>query len=229
MLASDHSLDRRVDRLVTLNEASRFREQLLFPTTLAVVVVLGLICAAAIVVLSRGRGPRTRRVVAFAAVADLAVLPMSFLARGFPLEDLGAGFYWAFIVAGALVVAAAPTLLAARLTRPRLALTAVLALVLLVPVLDVMTGSRLSLSAAFGYSPTGNSRLYGISNYSFGMVAAAACLLAAFVAARWPGRQGAGRVRSACWWRCSWSSGPRPSARTSAASSPSPRRSSCSR
>jgi hypothetical protein len=67
MLASDHSLDRRVDRLVTLNEASRFREQLLFPTTLAVVVVLGLICAAAIVVLSRGQGPRTRRVVAFAA------------------------------------------------------------------------------------------------------------------------------------------------------------------
>jgi hypothetical protein len=190
MLASGHSLDRRVDRLVTLNEASRFREQLLFPTTLAVVLVLGLICATAIVVLSRGDAPRTRRVVAFAAVADLAVLPMSFLARGFPLEDLGAGFYWAFIVVGALVVATALTLLAARLTRPRLALTAVLALVLLVPILDVLTGSRLSLSAAFGYSPTGNSRLYGISNYSFGMVAAAACLLAAFVAARWPGRRG---------------------------------------
>jgi hypothetical protein len=190
MQASGHSLDRRVDRLVTLNEASRFREQLLFPTTLAVVLVLGLICATAIVVLSRGDAPRTRRVVAFAAVADLAVLPMSFLARGFPLEDLGAGFYWAFIVVGALVVAIALTLLAARLSRPRLALTAVLALVLLVPILDVLTGSRLSLSAAFGYSPTGNSRLYGISNYSFGMVAAAACLLAAFGAARWAGRRG---------------------------------------
>ena len=86
---------------MSLNEASRFREQLLFPTTLAVVVVLGLICAAAIVVLARGDAPRTRRGVAFAAVADLAVLPMSFLARGFPLEDLGAGFYWAFIVVGA--------------------------------------------------------------------------------------------------------------------------------
>jgi hypothetical protein len=175
---------------VALNEASRFREQLLFPTTLAVVLVLGLICAAAIVVLARGDAPRTRRVVAFAAVADLAVLPMSFLARGFPLEDLGAGFYWAFIVAGALVVAVVLTLLAARLERPRLALTSVLALVLAVPVLDVMTGSRLSLSAAFGYSPTGNSRLYGISNYSFGMVASAACLLASFLAVRWPGRRG---------------------------------------
>jgi hypothetical protein len=57
---------------------------------------------------------------------------------------------------------------------------------------DVMTGSQLSLSAAFGYSPTGNSRLYGISNYSFGMVAAASCLLAAFIADRW--RSGRGRV-----------------------------------
>jgi hypothetical protein len=53
-----------------------------------------------------------------------------------------------------------------------------------------MTGSTLSLSAAFGYSPTGNSRLYGISNYSFGQVAGAACLLAAFVADRWRGRRG---------------------------------------
>ena len=39
----------------------------------------------------------------------------------FPLEDLGAGFYWAFVVAGALVVAAAPTLVAAAARRrPRL-------------------------------------------------------------------------------------------------------------
>ena len=56
-VASDDTLDERVDRLVALNEASRFREQLLFPTTLAVVVVLGLICAAAIVVLARGDAP----------------------------------------------------------------------------------------------------------------------------------------------------------------------------
>ncbi|HKY68642.1 MAG TPA: hypothetical protein VJM49_19810 [Acidimicrobiales bacterium] len=190
LLASGDTLDERVDRLVALNEASRFREQLLFPTTLAVVVVLGLVCAAAIAVLARGYAPRLRRAVAFAALADLAVLPMSFLARAFPLEDLGAGFYWAFIVAGALVTATAVTVVAPRVRTDRFALAAVLAFVLAVPIADVMTGSRLSLSAAFGYSPTGNSRLYGISNYSFGMVAAASCLLAAFLAARWAGRRG---------------------------------------
>jgi hypothetical protein len=190
VLASGDSLDERVDRLVSLNEASRFREQLLFPTTLAVVVVLGLVCAAAVAVLARREAPRARRVVAFAALADLAVLPMSFLARAFPLEDLGAGFYWLFVVSGALVVTTLLIVAAARLRHPRLALVGLLVLVTGVPILDVMTGSRLSLSAAFGYSATGNSRLYGISNYSFGQVAAASCLLATFIAARWPTRRG---------------------------------------
>jgi hypothetical protein len=190
VLPSGDSLDERIDRHVALNEASRFREQLLFPTTLAVVVVLGLVCAAAVIVLARGEPPRARSIVGFAALAVTAVLPMSYVARAFPLEDLGAAFYWAFVVTTALVVTTVATVVTRRIGRPRLALVAILALVLAVPIADVMTGSRLSLSAAFGYSATGNSRLYGISNYSFGQVAAAACLLAAFIAARWPTRRG---------------------------------------
>src|ERR687894_1385493 len=190
VLRSGDTLDTRVDRLVALNEASRFREQLLFPTTLAVVVVMGLVCAAAIAVLARRNTPRLQRIVAFAALADMAVLPLSFLARGVPLEDLGAGFYWLFVSLGAVVVAGALTLAARRLGRLRVALVSLLVFVMAVPLADVMTGSNLSLSAAFGYSPTGNSRLYGISNYSFGMVAAAACLVASFIAARWPTTRG---------------------------------------
>jgi hypothetical protein len=190
VLASGDSLDTRVDRLVALNEASRFRERLLFPTTLAVVVVLAVVCAAAMAVLARRTTPRVRRLVAFAALADMTVLPLSYVARAFPLEDLGAGFYWGFVIAGAVVVAAAVSMAAHRFGRARVALVVTLVLVMGVPIGDVLTGSRLSLSAAFGYSPTGNSRLYGISNYSFGQVAAAACLLAAFIAARWPTRRG---------------------------------------
>jgi hypothetical protein len=189
-VASGASLDDRIDRLVALNEASRFRERLLFPTTLAVVVVLAGLCAATVVVLVRGGPPRARAILAFVALADLAVLPMSYVARAFPLEDLGAGFYWAFLVATGLLVAAVATLAGRAPRRGRLALVAVLALVLAVPLADVMLGSHLSLSAAFGYSPTGNSRLYGISNYAFGQVAAASCLLAALVASRWPSRRG---------------------------------------
>jgi hypothetical protein len=188
--ASTASLDERIDRLVSLNAGSRFRERLLFPTTLLVVVGLALVCAAAVVALVRDSSARTRRWVSLAALADLAVLPLSYLARGFPLEDLGAGFYWAFVLVGAAVIAVAATVLAERLGRPRAGLAIVLGLVLGVLVVDVVTGSRLSLNAAFGYSPTGNSRLYGVSNYSFGQIAAAACLLAGLLAATRPVRRG---------------------------------------
>jgi hypothetical protein len=190
VVGSGASLDDRVDTLVANNAASRFREKLLFPTTLAVVLLMTAVCAATVVVIARRGWPRISRAVTFVALADLAILPLSYLARGFPLEDLGIGFYWAFVLIGAVAVAAVAMAAARRSGRPRLALVAVLVLVVLVPVLDVMTGSNLSLSAAFGYSPTGNSRLYGISNYSFGQVAAAACLLAAFLAGlRPPGRR----------------------------------------
>ncbi|HEY8545346.1 MAG TPA: hypothetical protein VIL36_09880, partial [Acidimicrobiales bacterium] len=188
-VASGADYETRVERLVQLNAASRFRERTLFPTTLVVVLVLAGLSAACAVLVARRSTGRGRRVVRWLALVDMAMLPMSYLARAFPLEDLGSGFYWAFVVTGAVLTAGAATLLATRLGRPRAALVAVLLVVLAVPVGDVMTGSRLSLSAAFGYSPTGNSRLYGISNYSFGQVAAAACLLAAFLAAREPLRR----------------------------------------
>jgi hypothetical protein len=189
VVRSGASLDDRVDTLVANNAASRFREKLLFPTTLVVVVLMTAVCAAAVVVIARGGWPKASPVVTFVALADLAILPLSYLARGFPLEDLGIGFYWAFVLIGTVAIAAAATAPARRWDRPRLALVTVLAFVLLVPVLDVMTGSKLSLSAAFGYSPTGNSRLYGISNYSFGQVAAASCLLAACLAGLHPPRR----------------------------------------
>ncbi len=112
------------------------------------------------------------------------MLPASYLARGFALEERGIGFYWAFVVGVAALVALVATWIGRATGRPRLSLGLVLATVALVLVGDVITGSRLSLGAAFGYSPTGNSRLYGISNYSYGQLAAAVCLLAALVAAR---------------------------------------------
>ena len=189
VVRSDASLESRVDRLVTENDASRFREQLLLPTTVVVVVVLAAVCAAAVVVIARGGWPQVSPLVTLVALADLAVLPLSFVARAFPLEDLGIGFYWAFVLVGAAAVAGVARVLGARWRRPGLALVAVLSLVLLVPVLDALAGSNLSLGAAFGYSPTGNSRLYGISNYSFGMVAGAGCLLAGLLAARHPPRR----------------------------------------
>lgn len=189
LVPSNDSYAERVDRLVTLNAASRFRERTLFPTTLAVVLLLGMVCAAAAVLVARGSTGKAVAVVGWLALLDLALLPLSYIARAFPLESWGSGFYWLFILVGAAAVATAARFAGTRLGRPRLPLIAVLVLVLGVLAADVMTGSNLSLSAAFGYSPTGNSRLYGISNYSFGQVAAASCLLAAFLAALPPLRR----------------------------------------
>ena len=190
VVGSRASVEERVDHLVTLNDASRYRERLLTPTTLVVVLLLALVAAGTAVVVAGGRSARWRRGVALAALVDLALLPVSYVARAFPLEDRGLGFYWAVVAGGALMAAGLATWLGRRTGREHLPLQLVLALVALVLVGDVMTGSRLSLNAAFGYSPTGNSRLYGISNYSYGQLATAACLLAAFVAASWPTRRG---------------------------------------
>jgi len=190
VVADGASLEARVDRLVSLNAASRFRERLLVPTTAAAVISMALLLAVAVVLHVSGRAWPWRRWLGFGALTVLALLPWSYLARGFPLQDLGIGFYWAFTTLGAAVTAAVAVLLGRRLDRPRLPLVLILALMVLVLVGDVTTGSRLSLSAAFGYSPTGNSRLYGISNYSYGQLAAAASLLAAFLVDARPDRRG---------------------------------------
>ena len=150
-----------------------------------------------VVVLVKARPASGLAVLAFVALADLAVLPMSFVARAFPLEDLGAGFYWAFVVATGLLVATIATLVGRgprRQPRPRRGAG--------VGAGGAAGGRHPGLApqpgAAFGYSPTGNSRLYGISNYAFGQVAASSCLLAAFVASRWPSRRDASPP-SGCW------------------------------
>jgi len=187
---SGASLPEKVEHLVSLNAASRFRERLLVPTTTAVVVLLALVLAAAVVLHVRGGLGRWRGRLRYLALVDLALLPCSYLARGFALEDLGAGFYWLFVVVGGVVAAAAAVLVGRAVGRPRLPLVLVLSFMAVVLVADVTTGSRLSLSAAFGYSPTGNSRLYGISNYSYGQLSAATCLLAALLAGGHPDRRG---------------------------------------
>lgn len=184
------SVDARVERLVSSNQASRFRELLLVPTSLLIVLAMALVAVGTVVVIAGRLGHRWRRGIAFVALVTLAVFPASYLSRAFALEDLGLGFYWAFIAAVTLVTAWTGSAVSARSGFPHSGLVLVLSMVSAVLVFDVMSGSRLSLSAAFGYSPTGNSRLYGISNYSFGQLSTAVCLLAAVIAGRFQGAKG---------------------------------------
>jgi hypothetical protein len=189
-VASSSSTADRIDHLVTRNRESRHREQLLTPTTTLVVILMAVVLALAIAAHANRWGPGVRRPIAFVGLVDLAILPASYLARLFALEDEPSWFYWAFLLGVGIAVPAVACVAARGRKATRGPLVAVLSAVGLVLIVDVVSGSHLSLGAAFGYSPTGNSRLYGISNYSYGQVAAAACLVAAWLAAVLPGRGG---------------------------------------
>lgn len=180
----------RVRHLVELNASSRFREQLLTPTTTVVVLLFAAVAALSIAAHANAWGARARGAIWFAALVDLTLMPASYLTRVFQLEQHGIGFYWALLLGISLAFPAAVALAGRRRATQRGPLVAVLALVALVLAADVVTGSHLSLSAAFGYSATGNSRLYGISNYSYGQLAAATCLVAAWLAGLRAGGRG---------------------------------------
>ena len=190
IVPSDLSLEAREARLVEINDASLFRENLLFPTTLVLVLIFGGVAGATVAAVAGGWGRRARSVISFIALADIAGLPASYVARGFPLEDVGVIGYWALLVVLSVSMAAAAVAVGRAFRSRVLSLALVLAVDLVVLVGDVIAGSELHLSAAFGYSPTGNSRLYGISNYSFGQLSAASCLLAAFISWRWATKGG---------------------------------------
>lgn len=189
-VASSQSADARIDHLITRNRESRYREQLLTPTTTLIVILMAVVLALAIAAHANRWGPRASAAIAFAGLVDLAILPASYLARFFALEDHPAGFYWLFLLATAIAIPAVASLAARGRGATRAPLVTVLAAMALVLIGDVVSGSHLSLGAAFGYSPTGNSRLYGISNYSYGQLAAATCLIAAWIAAVRSGRSG---------------------------------------
>lgn len=189
-VASSSSTADRIDHLVTRNRESRYREQLLTPTTTLVVILLAVVLALAIAAHANRWGLRARRSIAFVGLVDLAILPASYLARLVALEDQPSWFSWAFLLSVGIALPAIACIASWGRRSRREPLIAVLSVVGLVLVVDVVTGSHLSLGAAFGYSPTGNSRLYGISNYSYGQVAASACLVAAWLAAVLPGRRG---------------------------------------
>lgn len=190
VVPAEEAASARSSRLIDINERSLFRENLLFPTTLVLVLIFGGVASATVAAVAGRWGQRSRRVIAFLALVDLAALPASYLARGFPLEDVGVAGYWVLLALMALALAGIAVAAGRAVGSSVVPLAVVLVADVVVLVGDVMTGSQLHLSAAFGYSPTGNSRLYGISNYSFGQLSAASCILAALIAWRWPSRGG---------------------------------------
>jgi hypothetical protein len=184
------SAEQRREFLVDADEAARFRDGLVGPVTVVYVIGQIALSVGAFLVLSgRVRRREARHALPWLALVLLAFIPAVYLARLVEFEDLGAAAFWVFVMGVSLVLAIGYRV-AGRddETGP---LRAALAVMVGLPVLDVVLGAPLHLNNAFGYSPTISSRFAGFNNISYSALASAALLLAALLTNRIGGRQGA--------------------------------------
>lgn len=179
----------RREWLVGANDGALFRDKLVGPVSTIFVLAQLALWVLAVVALRRHR-PRLRRVIEVAALAVLALLPVTYLAGLFPFERLGSGTYWLFLVTGAAVIGLACDQLR-RLGSVVDPLIGVLSLIVGLLVIDLLIGAPLQLNTSFGYTPTIAGRFAGLGNLAFAQLAAASLILAGLVAWRVGGRRGA--------------------------------------
>jgi hypothetical protein len=100
----------------------------------------------------------------------------------------GLGAYWAFVIGVATLIALACMLATRR--RPVDAVLVGLGTVVVLHLVDLVTGAHLEWNTVFGYSPTIGIRFVGEGNLTFSQLAAAAALFAGLLAWRVPTRRG---------------------------------------
>jgi hypothetical protein len=174
----------RAEYLAEIDAEARYRDRMVAPVALTFVVLQAVLWVLAAVALRR-RDPRARTVVAFSALAMLAYLPATYLARLIDFHSAREWAYWAFLAAVAVGIA----LLAAAIGRGRRldALLICLGVVYGLLAIDMLIGAPLQLNAVFGYSPTVGGRFAGMGNLAYGQFAAAAFLLFGLVLQRLAG------------------------------------------
>ena len=179
----------RIDHMIDETHAALFRDRVLTPTTILATVMAGLVAIAAILSWEiRRRGP-WRVFARFGASWLLGLVPAVYLARLFPLHDSGVLAYYLFLAALAVVLAAVYEIAGAGSTTRSTAIGLSVIAVLLA--LDLVTGARLQLSTAFGYTPSIGVRFAGIGNVAYSFLGVATVFLAGLLAHRVGGRRGA--------------------------------------
>jgi hypothetical protein len=175
------SYEERVDFLVNAEKEARFRDTLVTPVGLVVVVVqAGLALAAMALLAWPAVFRRGRRVVEFLAIASLGGFPATHLAGLVPFD--AAGPYWTFVLVAALALGGLAFALGARDALDPLLI--VLGMIYALLVIDVLFGAPLQFNTALGYSPTAAFRFTGFGNLTFAELAASAILLACLLVHR---------------------------------------------
>lgn len=178
----------RIDDLVDAADAALFRDRVLNPVAVLVTSAAGLVALGAVMLWETRRPRPWRGLARFGSSWVLGFVPAVYLARLFPFHHSGVLRYYVFLVGLAAVLAVLSEEIGSRdFTGPTVIGLAVITLVL---VGDVVTGARLQLSTAFGYTPTIGVRFSGVGNVAYAYLGSCAIVLAGLVAHRVQGRRG---------------------------------------
>jgi hypothetical protein len=179
----------RAGRLRSATDAALFRDRLLKPVTYLTTAVAAAVALAAVLAWETRRRWAWRGIARFGASWLLAFVPAVYVARLFAFHRAGNGPYYLFVVGLAVAFALVYEVAGSRdpITPTILGLGGIV----MVIVLDLLTGARLQLSSPFGYTPTIGVRFSGIGNVAYSFFAASAVLLAGLLAHRVGGRRGA--------------------------------------
>jgi hypothetical protein len=186
---TDGSAAHRESTLIDETEAAIFRDRVLTPVAIITTVFAGLVAVCAILAWELRRGGVFRAAAELGASWLLGLAPAVYLARLVAFHDHGAGLYYAFVLGLGLVLAAAYNAVGRRSFVDSTMVG--LGVILAVLIVDVLTGARLQLSTAFGYTATIGVRFAGLGNVAYALLGASTVFFAGLLAFRIGGRRGA--------------------------------------
>jgi hypothetical protein len=171
----------RVKSLIRANRAAVFRDAYIGTAT-ALLVVLTLVLAAAALLVLRRRLVGLTELLELCALGVLGFLVGTFVAGLLPFYKLAGGSYWLFLIAFSIVYALVCRGFGRR--HPADSLLIGLGAMMVLHLLDALSGARLEFNTVFGYTPTIGIRLAGLGNPGSAQLCAAALLFASLVAWR---------------------------------------------
>lgn len=167
--------------LARANRAAVFRDNNIGKAT-AILLVATLVLAAGALVVFRRRLVGASRTLEVAALAILGFLVGTFVAGFLPWYRWSPGLYFVFLIGFAVLYGLACHALGRR--HPADALLLGLGGMVVLHLLDALTGARLEFNTVFGYTPTIGIRLAGLGNPGSAQLCASTLLFAALVAWR---------------------------------------------